>query len=238
MPGETLWKSLKKWLSRGTDRASAAVGEAPATEGKTESIEGGSTKTRGRAAETGDDVTASKGETTAIGGKTTAIPGKAPATEDKVTASGKPTTTGVNTAASEDTVAVVGRAQKGLSRSADDCAADGAAARTREAAQDDRFAPPHREARSLKRTLLMVSDSLERAQIADYVQLLNSPRRLIRLNLLAGLFRGVGMALGFTLLAAIIIYVMTRSFLVNLPIVGDFLGELVWIIQQYLRGKT
>lgn len=104
--------------------------------------------------------------------------------------------------------------------------------------EDDRFASPHREARSLKRTLLMVSDSLERAKIADYVLLLNSPRRLIYLNLLAGLSRGVGMALGFTLLAAIIIYLMTRSFLVNLPVVGDFLGELVWIIQQYLRGKT
>jgi hypothetical protein len=104
--------------------------------------------------------------------------------------------------------------------------------------EDDRFAPPHREARSLKRTLLMVSDSLERSQLADYVQLLNTPKRLIYLNLLAGLFRGVGMAIGFTLLTAVIIYIMTRSFVANLPVVGDFLGELVWIIQQYLRGKS
>ncbi|HHW26861.1 MAG TPA: hypothetical protein GXX23_05930 [Firmicutes bacterium] len=84
----------------------------------------------------------------------------------------------------------------------------------------------------------MVSDSLERSQIADYVQLLNTPKRLIYLNLLAGLFRGVGMAIGFTLLTAMIIYVLTRSFVANLPIIGDFLGELVWIIQQYLRGKS
>lgn len=109
-----------------------------------------------------------------------------------------------------------------------------------EAAADteDRFASSHREARSLKRTLLMVSDSLERAQIADYVQLLNTPKRLIYLNLLAGLFRGVGMAIGFTLLTAMIIYILTRSFVANLPVIGDFLGELVWIIQQYLRGKS
>jgi len=94
------------------------------------------------------------------------------------------------------------------------------------------------EGRSLEKTLQQVSDSLERAKIAEYVELLNKPRRLIYLNLLGGLARGGGMAVGFTLLGALLIYVLTRSFLVNLPVVGDFLGELVWIIQQYLKGKA
>ncbi len=92
--------------------------------------------------------------------------------------------------------------------------------------------------RSLGETMQRVSDSLERAKIAEYVELLNRPRRLIYLNLMAGLFRGMGMAVGFTVLGALVIYVLTRSFVSNLPLVGDFLGELVWIIQQYLKGKT
>jgi len=91
--------------------------------------------------------------------------------------------------------------------------------------------------RSLEETLMKVSDSLERAKIAEYVNLLNRPGRLLWLNLAGGLARGAGLAVGFTLLGAMIIYVLTRSYILNLPIIGNFLGELVWIIQQYLKGK-
>lgn len=89
----------------------------------------------------------------------------------------------------------------------------------------------------LEETLIKVSDSLERAKIAEYVNLMNKPWRLIYLNLVGGLARGVGFAIGFTLLGALVIYILTRSFVLNLPIIGNFLGELVWIIQQYLRQK-
>jgi len=93
------------------------------------------------------------------------------------------------------------------------------------------------EKRSLEETLIRVADSLERAKIAEYANLMSNPWRLIYLNLVGGLARGVGFAVGFTLLGALIIYVLTRSFVLNLPIIGNFLGELVWIIQQYLRQK-
>ena len=95
-----------------------------------------------------------------------------------------------------------------------------------------------RGSRSLHDTMQKVSDSLERAKIGEYVDLMNRPGRLIYLNVLGGLFRGMGMAVGFTVLGALVIYVLTRNFVSNLPIVGDFLGELVWIIQQYLKGKS
>ncbi|HHY12637.1 MAG TPA: hypothetical protein GX529_08405 [Firmicutes bacterium] len=91
--------------------------------------------------------------------------------------------------------------------------------------------------RSLEETVRQISDSLERSKIAEYVDLLNHPWRLIYLNLIGGLSRGVGLAIGFTVLSALLIYVLTRSFILNLPLVGNFLGELVWIIQEYLRAK-
>lgn len=109
---------------------------------------------------------------------------------------------------------------------------------------DGKIAPDSRDVRqnhggrrTLEDTIVMVSDSLERAKIAEYVTLMNEPRKLIWLNVIGGLARGAGLAVGFTLLGAMIIYVLTRSFILNLPIVGSFLGEIVWIIQQYLKGK-
>ncbi len=91
--------------------------------------------------------------------------------------------------------------------------------------------------RVLRKTLEQISDSLERSKIAEYVELLNHPWRLAYLNLISGLFRGVGLAVGFTLLGSLLIYVLTRSFVLNLPIIGNFIGELVWIIQQYLKTR-
>lgn len=93
------------------------------------------------------------------------------------------------------------------------------------------------EGESFPESLTRIALYLERSRIAEYVDLMNRPGRLVYLNLLAGLARGVGLAVGFTLLGALVIYVLTRSFLLNLPVIGEFLGELVYIVQQYLRHR-
>ncbi len=76
---------------------------------------------------------------------------------------------------------------------------------------------------------------LERVQIADYVQLLNNPKRLLFLNILTGIARGVGIAIGFTLFAATIIYVLQKLGALNLPIIGDYIADIVKIVQVQLR---
>lgn len=75
---------------------------------------------------------------------------------------------------------------------------------------------------------------LERAQIADYVQLLNNPRRLIKLNILTGIARGVGIAIGFTIFTATILYILQKIGALNLPIIGDYIAEIVKIVQAQL----
>lgn len=76
---------------------------------------------------------------------------------------------------------------------------------------------------------------LERAQIADYIQLLNKPKRLLFLNLLTGIARGLGIALGFTIFAATIIYLLQKLGALNLPIIGDYIADIVKIVQAQLN---
>lgn len=76
---------------------------------------------------------------------------------------------------------------------------------------------------------------LERAQIADYVQLLNKPKRLLTLNLMIGIARGIGIALGFTIFAATIIYFLQILGALNIPIIGDYIAEIVKIVQAQLN---
>jgi len=76
---------------------------------------------------------------------------------------------------------------------------------------------------------------LERVQIADYIALLNRPRRLFILNLVTGIARGIGIAIGFTVFAATIIYVLQKLGALNLPIIGDYIADLVKIVQAQLN---
>ena len=47
---------------------------------------------------------------------------------------------------------------------------------------------------------------LERANLVEFMQLIQSPRRMLFLNFMAGVARGFGIAVGFTIIGAIINY--------------------------------
>jgi hypothetical protein len=82
-----------------------------------------------------------------------------------------------------------------------------------------------------------IAGNMERTQIADYIQLMNSPGRLITLNLISGIARGVGIAIGFTIFTATIVYLLKALGALDLPIIGDYIADIVRIVQIQLEGK-
>jgi len=82
--------------------------------------------------------------------------------------------------------------------------------------------------------LARVAVQMEKMRIGEYVALLQNTRRLFFVNFISGLARGVGMAIGFSILGAILIYLLTRLSVINLPIIGDFVAEIVRIVQTQL----
>lgn len=98
------------------------------------------------------------------------------------------------------------------------------------------------EAKELRGTLGYLSEKLERlsidmekAQLKEYVNLMHRPWQLIWRNLISGLARGVGIALGFTFFAATIVYLLKFLGALNLPIVGDYIADIVRIVQRQLE---
>ncbi|MCK8817801.1 DUF5665 domain-containing protein [Natroniella sulfidigena] len=74
----------------------------------------------------------------------------------------------------------------------------------------------------------------EKMQMAEYIELFNSPKRLIYFNFVAGLARGFGIAIGLTLLGAIFLSILYRLADLNLPLIGEYIAHLVRIVQQHL----
>lgn len=102
-----------------------------------------------------------------------------------------------------------------------------------------------RQAAAVRKTLGLLAArleklalTLEKAQLTEYVELARKPRRLIWSSFLSGVARGVGIALGFTIFAATIVWFLQRLGALNLPIVGDYIAEIVRIVQRQLELKT
>jgi len=71
-------------------------------------------------------------------------------------------------------------------------------------------------------------------RLAQYVELLQNPWRLAYVNFLAGLARGLGYGLGFTVLLALVIFLLKQLVLLNLPIISDFIASIVrMVIERY-----
>ena len=83
-----------------------------------------------------------------------------------------------------------------------------------------------------------LSLNLELMKLVEYVELLNNPKRLLFINFISGLARGFGIAVGFTILGAIVLYIMQRIVVLNLPVVSDFIATIVRLVQLQLEGKV
>ena len=83
-----------------------------------------------------------------------------------------------------------------------------------------------------------MNDYFERVNFGAYVQLLQKPKQLIWLNFIGGLARGVGIGLGFTLLAALLVVIMQQLSVLNLPVIGAYIADIVRIVQAQLHTPT
>ena len=92
-----------------------------------------------------------------------------------------------------------------------------------------------KQAKALSRKLIEVEHKLERANLAQFMELVQNPVRLIFLNFLAGLARGFGIAIGLTIIASLFLVLLTRLASLNLPVIGKYIADLVKIVNQQLR---
>jgi len=72
---------------------------------------------------------------------------------------------------------------------------------------------------------------LESFRIADYMDLLERPAKLIFINFIAGLAKGLGIAIGATVIFALLLSFLQSLIVLNLPGIGGFIAEIVHIVE-------
>ena len=76
-----------------------------------------------------------------------------------------------------------------------------------------------------------VSLQLERSRIGDYVTLMGKPARVLRVNFLAGMARGLGFGIGFSLLGALLLYFL-HAIGNWVPFIGQFVADVMVYADQ------
>lgn len=83
----------------------------------------------------------------------------------------------------------------------------------------------------LEERVAVLAVNMEKMKLAEYVKLLDQPWRLMYVNFIAGVARGVGIAVGFTILGAVLLYFLRKLVVLNLPWIGGFIAEIVRMVQ-------
>lgn len=79
-----------------------------------------------------------------------------------------------------------------------------------------------------------ISENLQKTQAIEISYILGDKREIIKRNLIAGISKGVGLGIGITIISAIIIYFLQKLIKLNIPILGDYIGDIVSIVQKTL----
>jgi len=76
----------------------------------------------------------------------------------------------------------------------------------------------------------------EAAGVVDYLEYLQSGKRIMWINFKAGVARGLGITVGMTFVLGVIVWVLTM--LVDLPLVGEYFEEAQQYITEYAENTN
>lgn len=75
-----------------------------------------------------------------------------------------------------------------------------------------------------------LSVKMDNMRVAEYVEILNKPIKLIWMNFVLGLARGLGMGIGLTILLGLFLYILQSW--VDLPFIGKLIADLLEIVEK------
>lgn len=84
------------------------------------------------------------------------------------------------------------------------------------------------------RRLEHLAQRMEFLHLDTYLRYAHDWKKRLFYDFLSGIARGVGFSIGFSVLGALLLYILRNIALSNLPVIGRFLADLVRIVENNL----
>lgn len=91
---------------------------------------------------------------------------------------------------------------------------------------------PEKEYDQLEQITEKLTRTMEKTRIAEYVQYLEHPGRLLWTNFLIGVARGLGSTIGLAIVVGFLIFFLQKLLLLNLPVISDFIADFILMVQE------
>jgi len=75
-------------------------------------------------------------------------------------------------------------------------------------------------------------ETIERKNLEELIYILGSKKEIAKRNFFAGVFRGIGIGIGVTIITAVIIYFLQKLVRLNIPWIGKFIYDIVDIVES------
>ena len=83
-----------------------------------------------------------------------------------------------------------------------------------------------------KEQLQRVAELLDNSGLAEYVKLSQRPGKLLFLNFITGIARGLGFTVGTAIILAILFYIISYLISMNIPYLTEMLQEFVLMVKN------
>lgn len=81
--------------------------------------------------------------------------------------------------------------------------------------------------KKLEQAVEQLNTILQKSHIEDISYFLGSKKRMFWMNFWGGIFRGFGIGIGFTIVTAIVIIILQKIVMLNIPVIGEYLSDIV-----------
>ena len=86
--------------------------------------------------------------------------------------------------------------------------------------------------KKMEKKLNRIIDTIEKSNLIELSYVLGNKKEIIKRNLIAGIFRGIGIGIGVTIVSAIIVYFLRKLIMLNIPVIGDYISDIVKIVES------
>lgn len=84
----------------------------------------------------------------------------------------------------------------------------------------------------LIRKIDKINRNIEKNNIIELAELLGNTKKMLVKNFFSGISKGLGIGIGFSLLTAILIYFLQRIIRLNIPIISEYITDIVKIVEN------
>lgn len=84
----------------------------------------------------------------------------------------------------------------------------------------------------LNRSINNLIETFQKSNIEEWTYILGSKKEIIKRNFIAGIFRGVGIGIGVTIITALLVIILQRIVALNIPVIGEYIADIVEIVQK------